>query len=113
MNTIMMISKWMHCIAIMLDKENQFDGEEEQVRKTILEALELTIKCFDDKSDFPLAKHKNDLPFLVDIIFGIICLCKQDFQNMRPLALKVGGFPDLGKLNSFFFLIRKNKNSIL
>ena len=37
---------------------------------------------------------------------------KLDFSNIKPLALKIGGFPDLEKLNGFFHIIKKNKDHI-
>lgn len=43
---------------------------------------------------------------------GLISLCKMEFDEMKPLALKVGGFPDPQKLNDFFFIINKNKDII-
>ena len=43
----MMITKWMHSIAIMLDKEKNFNDDDE-VRNTIRQALDFTVKCFDD-----------------------------------------------------------------
>ena len=45
---IMMITKWMHSIAIMLDKEKNFDDDDDEVRNTIKQALDFTVKCFDD-----------------------------------------------------------------
>jgi hypothetical protein len=42
-NIIMMISRWMHTIAIMLDKEKNFDEADDEVRIIIKEALEFTI----------------------------------------------------------------------
>ena len=44
----MMITKWMHSIAIMLDKEKNFDDDDDEVRNTIKIALDFTVKCFDD-----------------------------------------------------------------
>ena len=94
-NIVMMISKWMHAITIMLDKEKKFQDSDDAVRNTIRDALDFTIKCCDGDGDFPLAKYKNDIFYLVDIVFGIISICKHDFKKMRSIAIKVGGFPSI------------------
>ena len=70
------------------------------------------MKCCENDKDFALAKYKNDLFYLVDILFGIINICKYEFKKMRSIALKVGGFPSISRLESFFYLIKKNKEVI-
>ncbi len=39
-------------------------------------------------------------------------ILKGDFGNMKSLAIKIGGFPQVGKMDSFFKVVRDNKNSI-
>lgn len=98
----------------MLDKERKFQDSDDLVRTTIREALDFTIKCCEvaGPQEFPLTKYKNDIFYVVDVFFGIMNICKHDFKKMRSIAVKVGGFPTIQKLESFFYLIKKNKEVI-
>ena len=54
-------------------------------------------------------QYKDNLLFAVDVIVGILSISKLDFSGLKPLALKIGGFPDVSKIQAFFGIIKKNK----
>ena len=39
------------------------------------------------------ASRKPNINFMVDVITGLISLIKGDLQGVKPLAIKLGGFP--------------------
>ena len=56
-------------------------------------------------------QYKENLLFAVDVIIGILSISKMDFSGLKPLALKIGGFPELSKIQAFFDIIKKNRSS--
>lgn len=120
---IQLISKWMHGVAIMLDKENLFqmpgfgpgnNGGSNVVMTVFTDAVKATLDYFGDA---PLqanafTEHKDNILFVIDVLVGILSICKMNFAGLKPLALKVGGFPNMQKLTAFFDIIKKNKAHI-
>ena len=116
---VQMISKWMHCLAILLDKDKIFpitnsSGElTSLLAQTVRESVQATLDYAEliGAKDNVFLKYKDNLLFVVDVIVGILSISKLDFSGLKPLALKIGGFPDLTKIQSFFDIIKKNKGS--
>lgn len=84
------------------DKKSQ-KGLKEKVQAAVKSALEY----YKDKPENPFQSRKDSILFVVDIIQGLICLTKGDLLGMRPLALKLGGFPEsIEKLEQFYKTIK-------
>ncbi len=45
------------------------------------------------RNDNFFVQKQDELEDVVDILVGIMNMCKQNFSGMEKLALKVGGFP--------------------
>lgn len=56
---------------------------------------------------------KDQLDYIVDVVVGFNSLIREDFLNIKPLAMKVGGFPNNEKnekLDLFIKFVRDNKH---
>jgi Ca2+-binding EF-hand superfamily protein len=59
----------------------------------------------------PFEKKKDNISYIVDVLFGVMCICHENFKNVKGMALKVGGFPSEERLD-FFKIIRKHHQLI-
>ena len=118
---VQLISKWMHGVAIMLDKENAFPLTSpsgvvgaSSVTTVFTDAVKATLDYFADANGpaNAFSEHKDNMLFMIDVLVGILSICKMNFAGLKPLALKVGGFPNMQKLQAFFDIIKKNKGHI-
>jgi hypothetical protein len=92
----------------MLSKERKFD---KSFKLRLQNAAKAVIEYYVDIPDNPLGSKK--ILFVVDIIEGISSLVKGDLQGIKPLAIKMGGYPSsLDKLEQFVKLIKQNKSQI-
>ena len=95
----------------MLNKDTRNMAE---FSKDITKAVQVTIKQYENTaSDHPLVVSKDKLAFMGDCFTGLISLAKGDISGIKPLAIKLGGFPDVvDKVEDFIMILKNNKDGI-
>lgn len=98
------VSEWIHVGIILLSKEKK---SLKTIPSILEKAVKATLEYLGDKPDNPLASKKDNLKFIVDSVIGLISLTKGDLTGIKPLAIKLGGFPTaIDKLEQFIKVIK-------
>ena len=61
--------------------------------KLFQKAVNATMIYYTDRKDNPFGDSIDNINYLVDVLAGLASLSRGDIQGIRPLALKLGGFP--------------------
>ena len=98
---------------MMLDKEKRAGvNVGERLTSAITSLFDYYKKEGEDKLE-KLFKKKENLMFAVDVVQGLISLTKGDMSGIKPLAIKLGGFPeDLEKLDQLVAVFKMGKDGI-
>lgn len=95
---------------LLLSKERRLDSA---FRGKLIEAVKTTAAFYGERPGNPFESKKNNVVFAVDVIEGLTSLTRGDLQGIRPLAVKMGGFPSqLDKLEQFIKVLKQNKDAI-
>ena len=95
---------------MMLSKEKQLHVN---FRDTVTSALQALHDYHGPGANNPLDNKVGNLGFVVDVMEGLLCMINGDWQGLKPLVVKLGGFPDqIEKLDQFLKLVKDNKEGI-
>ena len=86
-----MVAQWFSCISSMLNKDNKVIANQTDLFKG---AVNATMEYYGKRTDHVLGNKKEQINFLVDVVSGLTSLSRGDIKGIKPLALKLGGFPD-------------------